>query len=130
MQLSEMDQVKASFERCNRDCEFIDHFYQCFMESSPEATARFAGVDMDHQVVMMRASLEMLLREVLDPQALAPLAELHSRRGVNIPPNLYELWLQSLLSTVQIHDPQCDEALLTAWRNVLSPGIEAMVRGY
>jgi len=127
---TDIERVRASFRRCNADCEFIDHFYQRFMESSPEVTAKFAAVDMDHQAVMMRASLELLLRHAPRRTELAPLVELHSRRGVDIPPRLYQCWLDSLLGTVKAHDPQCDDALLGAWRRVLLPGIGLMSEGY
>ncbi|WP_210396480.1 globin [Motiliproteus sediminis] len=113
--------------------EFIDNFYQRFMETSSDVTARFANVDMDHQVVMLRGSLELMLGCVheQDPaQSLAALAELHSRRGVDIPPQLYDYWLSSLLSTVRAYDHECDAELLAAWERVLSPGIRCMKAGY
>lgn len=113
--------------------EFIDNFYQRFMETSADVTARFAGVDMDHQVVMLRGSLESMLGSVYEPDpsaALRSLAELHSRRGVNIPPVLYDYWLASLLATVRAYDHECDGDLLAAWERVLTPGIQCMKSAY
>ena len=130
MMLSDMERVIASFRRCSADCEFMDHFYQRFMESSPQVTAKFARVDMDHQAVMMRGSLEMMLQGSLHPNGLTALAELHSRRGIGISPSLYDLWLDSLLSTVRAYDDECGEELLAAWRRVLLPGIQAMAQSY
>ena len=39
-------------------------------------------------------------------QELEQLAERHSRRQVDIPPRLYDLWLDSLCETVEQHDPE------------------------
>ncbi len=61
---------------------------------------------------------------------LESLAERHSRRGVDIKPELYSLWLDSLLMTVKGLDPKFTPKVEKAWREVMSEGIKYMNSKY
>ena len=61
---------------------------------------------------------------------LERLAKLHSRAGLDIKPELYDLWLDRLVHAVQEFDPMFDPGTKTAWRRVLQPGIEFMKSRY
>lgn len=127
-QATEQQVVRASFCRCDQNLEFIEHFYQRFLESSPRVAQFFVGVDMDHQAVMMRASLEVMLQgvnETTRPQ-LEQLRQVHEKVQGGVPHELYECWLESLIEAVEALDPRCDEALKAAWRRVLEPGVRFM----
>jgi hypothetical protein len=75
----------------------------------------------------------MLLFNLGSPDArkeLERLAERHSRRGVDIAPHLYELWLDALCEAVEQHDPDFTADLSKQWREAMRPGIELIVAGY
>jgi hypothetical protein len=61
---------------------------------------------------------------------LQRLAERHSKRGADIPPRLYGVWLDCLIETVRRFDPKFNENVAVAWRSVLSKGIEFMTARY
>ena len=61
---------------------------------------------------------------------LERLAQLHSRAGLDIKPELYDLWLDKLVQTVSECDPLFDTETGTAWRRMLQPGIEFMKSRY
>ena len=57
---------------------------------------------------------------------LERLAKRHSRAGLDIKPELYDLWLDRLLKAVAQFDPMFDVETEAAWRHILQPGIEFM----
>ena len=128
-----VDCVWQSYQRCVENYAFLHEFYLRFLGASPQIAQKFIHTDMDHQVLMLRASLDLMLqgdnpREGLP--GLAEVAKLHSRAGVDIPPVLYDHWLESLLQTVEIYDKCFDKELEKAWREVLGSGIAFMKAAY
>lgn len=105
---------------------FIERFYARFIDSSEEVARRFARTDMARQKTMLHDSLQVLTqfsrRRRLTPE-LARLGRIHSRGEQDIPPSLYESWLDSLMGTVAEFDPQYDRDVELAWRLTLAPGI-------
>ncbi|WP_421865851.1 globin [Motiliproteus sp.] len=127
------DRVWRSYQRCLEDFHFLQEFYLRFIEASPEVAQKFANTDMDHQVLMLRASLDLMLggdRSASEPKALRQIAKLHSRSGVDVPARLYDCWLESLLLTVARFDPGFDDELEQAWRSELEQGIAYMKAAY
>ena len=55
------------------------------------------------------------------------IAESHGRRGLNIEPDLYDLWRKTLIRTVAGTDPAFDETVEQAWRHVLQTAIDYMI---
>lgn len=106
--------------------EFIAHFYELFLASSSDIAARFANTNMSRQKTMLHDSLSTLVdfnaHHKLTPQ-MQRLALVHGPGAANIPPALYELWLNSLLATVGQFDNQFDATVELAWRLTLAPGI-------
>jgi hypothetical protein len=75
----------------------------------------------------------MLLVDQNEPgaiQELKRLGEQHSRRGVDIPPHLYDLWLDALCEAVEKHDPEFEPTLNDKWRAAMRPGIKMIVSRY
>jgi hypothetical protein len=58
------------------------------------------------------------------------LAERHGRRGVDIRPHLYDLWLDALCEAIERHDPRFTADLGQQWRQAMRPGIELIVSRY
>jgi hypothetical protein len=112
--------------------EFIDGFYRRFL-ASEDVARRFARTDMARQKTMLHDSLQTLVQfsrsRRLTPQ-LARLARVHSRGEQDIPPGLYERWLDSLMETVAEFDPQFDQTVELCWRLTLAPGISYLQFGY
>ncbi len=106
--------------------EFISDFYDIFLGTSPEVADKFKRTDMSAQRTMLHDSLQMMVdfnRTRVPTPSLEKLAEVHSRRGHDISPAFYDLWLDSLVAAVSRHDPEFDRDVELAWRIALSPGI-------
>ncbi|MGD8975969.1 MAG: globin [Gammaproteobacteria bacterium] len=109
--------------------DFLTRFYELFTESSPDVAARFQGVDMDRQKRMLGRSLQEMTDFSTSRAAsehLRRTAMRHSRWDRDIRPDLYDLWLESLIATAQEFDLEFTEEIELAWRVVLAPGIAYM----
>lgn len=108
---------------------FIADFYADFLSASPFIKERFEQTDMSAQRTMLHDSLLLLIefnRTRSADRRLRQLAEVHSRRGQDIPPEFYDLWLTSLVKAVAVHDPEFSDDVELAWRIALMPGITFM----
>lgn len=124
----------ASLDRCTSHAGFLDRFYELFLNSSVEVREKFKNTNFDRQKQALRASLYMLMTahdwsSECDAQ-FAEIAERHSRRDLDIPPALYDLWLTCLLQTVSEFDPQYDAEIETAWKKILQPSIDLLKSRY
>jgi len=123
-----------SLERCSALPSFLAAFYERFVSASPEVAAHFSGTDLRRQASMLRASLYLAVYASFGRDEwthhLERIAELHSRRKLDIEPRLYELWLECLLETVAEYDPEFGPEVADAWRTTLEPGIEFMKERY
>jgi hemoglobin-like flavoprotein len=132
--LPDLDTVTASYQRCRTSDGFADTFYAHFLSKSPEVVEKFRRTDFSRQKLMLRESLlAMLLFNLGSDDARAELQRLalrHSRRGVDIPPHLYELWLDALCEAVVEHDPECTADLIDQWRKAMQAGIQLLVAQY
>src|SRR5262245_29427908 len=92
--------VHESFDRCGESEAFYDTFYKVFLGKSPEIPPLFAHTDFKKQKLLLKATVGIMVRNRIDDErarlSLERVAETHSRKGLNIRPNLYELWLDSL----------------------------------
>jgi len=122
-----------SIERCSCGPEFLRRFYALFLASSDTVARKFEQTDLRRQARLLRTSLYimMLASGALERVVhLERLAKLHSRAGLDIAPDLYDLWLDRLLQAVAEFDPLFDTETGTAWRRVLQPGIDFMKSRY
>jgi len=58
------------------------------------------------------------------------LAVLHSQAHLDIPPHLYDLWLDCLVQAVRECDPQCTPETESVWRSMMANGIAFMKARY
>ncbi len=108
---------------------FFDAFYDNFCAASPEIAKHFRNSDMKKQKKMLEKSFYSLFIFYATNNAndyLRKIAEHHSKAAHNIPPDLYDVWLESLIKTVADYDPQFDLDIELSWRVVLSSGITYM----
>ncbi len=128
------DHVRESFKRCEASGDFADRFYGIFLKKSPEIADLFADTDFKKQRTHLRASVFMLVtRDVEDPKAkelLERIGESHNRSNLNIRPELYETWLESLCETVKNMDPEWTDELEHSWRQQMQPGVALITSLY
>ena len=126
---------EQSLARCCANHGFLDLFYDTFLASSPKVRAKFAETDFDRQKRMLERSFQLILWASEDPEEgpkryLEHMAERHSSRDLDVGSELYDLWLDSLLKTVEECDSDFDGRVETAWERVMEIGIDYMLRRY
>lgn len=112
---------------------FFSSFYDRFIASSPAVKEAFRNTDMERQARMLRQSIVFLINFYATGNAddfLKRIADRHAKQDLDIRPELYDLWLESLLATVREYDPKCDDETEDAWRKVLTVGIDYMKAAY
>ena len=133
---STRDTFLASLGRCRATPGFLDAFYQRFVASSDEVRAKFAKTDMLRQVQMLEDTLFVVANAVQGEEGsparsdLPRIAERHSRRDLDIGPELYDLFLECLVVTVRTHDPKFTPEVEAAWREVMGFSIDYMRKRY
>nr|MBF0683551.1 globin [Pseudomonas sp.] len=130
--MKETSRVMQSYGRCCASPSFFDDFYKTFLNSSPAIREKFVKTDMAAQKHLLRAgilNLVLVARGMPDTK-LRALGESHSRTGFNIRPELYDIWLDSLLQTIRQHDPELEPADLVAWQETLGKGIDVIKSHY
>ena len=134
--MTPVDTFMPSLKRCLAAPSFLLDFYGLFMASSDEVRRRFRDTDFERQTRVLADSL-WVMANVAQAERPSPawgdlprLAERHSRRGLDIPPALYDQWLSCLLQAARKHDPQFSPEIETAWRETLAVGIEYLRSQY
>ncbi|MBI1310759.1 globin [bacterium] len=127
--------VRPSFRWCCDDGDdFFDDFYATLSERAPGIGAMFAHVDMQEQNRLIRRGVEHLIDfaqgSAESAGELRRIARTHGRQGLNIAPELYSLWIDTLMETVRAHDPEADDNAEAAWRVVLRGGIDLIISLY
>ena len=135
MNETEIELFNDSLARCLRDGRFFQRFYEIFLASSEEVREKFRATDFRKQRRMLQTSFYMLVEFITlgwpECQAyLERIAATHSKRGRDIPPHLYDLWLDSLLQTVKEHDDLYSPQIENAWRNLMRAGIGFLTARY
>jgi hemoglobin-like flavoprotein len=136
MQIDEntLEIFNSSLERCQANPQFLTLFYQKFVISNSEIREKFSNTNMENQKMMLHASIYMIMLATQKNQAasayLDKVAKRHSKTELNIRPGLYEIWLDTLLDTVSIIDPQYKNETGSAWKKVMTYGIDYMKSKY
>jgi len=113
--------------------DFFDAFYRHFVGASPDVAEKFKDTDMDRQREMLRLSLDHMVYFAIDKEEtreIARVANLHDQSNADIPPRLYDQWLDSLVETVSQFDPDYNADVEAAWREALLPAIDYMKHHY
>jgi hemoglobin-like flavoprotein len=112
---------------------FVDAFYDNFLASSSAIAGRFNRANFDSLKRMLALSIVHVAKFYPTGQPdvlLRVLATRHSQRDLDVRPELYDDWMEALLSTVKAFDPKYDELPGEAWRRVLEPGVAFMKSRY
>lgn len=124
--MSDADQVFQSYGRsCNKP-EFFEDFYREFMGKSDEIRAMFINTDMPVQRGLLRGGIMWLVMHArgMSDAKIRALGESHSRVKMNIEPHHYDQWMDALMTTLALHDPQFSKDLERTWRATIGPGVE------
>lgn len=132
---AQIDQVRASLNRCLGQAAFLDRFYEHFLGSSNEIRQMFVHTDFKRQKFMLAASLKTMLLfarggAVGESGRMQELARVHNKHNRNISPQFYAYWLDALLLAVKESDPEQSAQLVLAWRNTMQMGINYMISHY
>jgi len=108
---------------------FLDRFYEIFLAKSEAIADLFDRTHMSAQKTMLQDSLfymrDFYLHRTTN-EYMQRIAEVHSKSKKNIAPELYDIWLDSLVEAVREYDPQFNGDIELSWRIALSPGITYM----
>lgn len=89
---------------------------------------------MHHQKMMLHASLYMIMLAAQNNDAafvyLERVAKRHSKSALDIKPELYDIWLETLIETVSEIDTIFNANVENAWREVMNYGIAYMKSQY
>jgi len=126
---------QQSLARCTANPRFLDQFYDTFLASSPKVREKFANTDFLKQKRALHGSFHLMLRAAQNegsgpPVYLEDLAHRHGARQLAIGAELYDLWLDSLLATVRICDPDGSPDIEKAWEKVMGIGIKYLCSRY
>lgn len=116
------------------DRRLYDKFYERFVTSDPRIGAYFLSTDFKKQKSLLRDGVGRALSFSAGDSASVNFVErlgvTHSRAHLNILPELYPFWLNSLMATLAETDPQWNKQLDTQWREALGKTIALMSRAH
>lgn len=124
--MSDADLVFQSYGRSCNKTEFYDTFYSIFMNKSPAIRAKFTNTDMSAQYGLLRGGIMWLVMHArgMSDTKIRALGASHSKINMDIHPALYDLWLDALMETLAMHDPDFSISLENTWRRTLKPSID------
>ncbi|MCA9473655.1 MAG: globin [Nitrospirales bacterium] len=126
--------VRQSYGRCAMNPNFIDYFYEEFLKSHPSIKPMFSNTDFKKQKELLRTGIGMLLAHLEGKPAgtmtLDRIAESHNKQHMNINPNLYQFWIDSLIKSVKQCDQKFSPDLERSWQKVLRAGVDYITARY
>ena len=132
LSVPELEQYHQSLERALSCNEFLDRFYDGFMNSSADIRQFFRNTDM----AKLKRKLSTTLRLITMAADDSPGADMYLEylgkyhRDIHVTEDLYDKWLDALINSVRHCDPEYDDQLEQVWRNVINIGIQHMRKAY
>ena len=128
------NEVKISFGRCMMNGDLINKFYERFLDSDPRLPFMFEKTDFSEQRELLSHSINLAILfaggSEKGKEGLSKVRKSHSKKELNIPPEMYPLWINSFLQTVQELDDQLSEKVLSEWEEVLNFAVNYIKGGY
>ena len=127
--------LQQSYGRCLREDNFIQNFYDRFLDSDPRVRAMFEKTDFSKQRMALRHGISMAILHAdgnsIVERPMDKMACVHARQGrAPVPPELYRQWVDCLLETIEATDPRADATLLGRWREAMENVTSMFVRHY
>lgn len=128
----QLNLFRSSYSSCNQNPDFIDTFHNLFVTTSTEAQQHFASISVERQKKMLSYALYLLVLSIdNNPEVVKCIENLgDSHDKFDIKPVLYDHWLKSLISAVQVCDKDYNDMTADTWKEVLVPGLEIMKAKY
>lgn len=126
--------VHASLNRCLANDDFINVFYDVFMGTDDEIRGKFAHTDFEQQKKLLRKALLSAVTfaagGAVAHERLEAIRASHNRTNLDIKPEFYPIWVDSLIKAIATCDPQYTPTLEADWRAVMKPTVEFLASGY
>lgn len=126
--------IRQSFGRAISKPAFLVRFYETLTTASPEAARKLADTDLKEQYSLLEHSLAMALlyseNNIIAKQAIEKIRKSHNRENLAISPELYAVWLDSLIDALHHIDPEFTPELELQWRAILKISIDHIKSGY
>lgn len=120
--------VQKSYARCSKSKDFFDDFYDDFLSGTDEIKSLFAKTSRAKKKVFIHNGLSTMLLYSMGSASsksrLTKLAVKHGPDEMNIRPELYPYWTESLMRTISKHDPEFSPELDRAWRGAVQQGMK------
>lgn len=117
-----------SWERTQQNnLQFIDTFYEFFIDSSDEVLQMFSNTDMAKQKRLLQTSLLYITSFKSSSVPEAILKRLKAQHKIlNIQAHHYDIWMDCIIKAVSAIDPKFNEEIKKAWIETFRPGIDFM----
>lgn len=129
-----IDAVRSSFGRAMTKRTFMPRFYEIFTHSHPAIPQLFKNTNMEKQFDLLGQSLNMAIlfsqNNPIAKNAIERIRKSHDREHLNINPELYPFWVDSLIAALRESDPQFTPTLEQQWRDVIQIAIDQIKGGY
>ena len=127
--------TRASLVRCEfQNGTVFDRFYERFLEASELVPPYFASTDFAKQREVLRNGILMTILyaegDRVGQVGVDWIRQTHSRAALDVKPDLYPLWLDTWIETVEEFDPDFDDDTAAAWRKVIQHSIAHITDGY
>ncbi len=135
MTKDEIRKVKRSYSRCFiGEKNLIDGFYDVFLNSHPDIAVMFKNSDFNQQKLLLRQGINCMIMFAEGVFAgdfcLEEIKKSHNKKHLNIHPDYYPLWKDSLIVNLRKYDPQFDDELLKLWNETIDKGLDFIISGY
>ncbi len=120
-----------SYGRCTMNPKFLDRFYEIFLGSHPAIGPMFRNTDFSKQKALLKTGVSMMVMhangEAFAADSLQRIGKSHGPAELNIDPNLYQYWIDSLMAAIKECDKEYTENLGVEWRKILRAGVDYIV---
>lgn len=127
-----MTVLRDSYRRCLNTRRFAARHYEILMDSSPEVRPFFSETDPDKHKGTLRAMhvglVAIMEGDELAAQYVRRVARKHGPTGLDVPRELYDLWVSSLIEAARECDTEFDPEVERAWRTAGEQAVELLLR--
>lgn len=117
-----------------RESDLPKKFYEIFLDADPRIRPLFRNTNFSRQEALLMEALFILVQfadgKSVGEMAIERLGDTHNRKGMNIPPDLYPIWLDCMIKALSEKDSRFSPTLEVEWRNAIQKGIDIMTRMY
>ena len=130
----DMDKIKESYGKCVLEEGFFDKFYFTFFNSHADFKPLFSKTDFNKQKQLLKETINFMIMYAngsgIAARTLDRVAILHDKDHINIRPEYYKYWVDSLIDTLKEFDKEFDDSLEHNWRETLDQGIQLFISRY